>query len=207
MQTNLLNASRPLRSTTSTQLTVTEPLRPVTASRPVRGQSLSRQRSAQCGAFRSTERSGDGCVGRPLANRDGDVLARPLWRHRRYLVLSFGGLWRLRPCARGAVGVRFRRAASSVRVRRAAHDQQCRDRCLPPTIARTDYVIELVASGMSQVAAAARADDQQEQGLSGRSGSAGSPRPCRCRERAHDRLRVVRPEADASDDRWWLWDI
>ena len=91
----------PLRSTTSTQLTATEPPRPVTASRPVRGKSLSRQRSAQCRAFRSIERSEDGCLAWPLANCDGDA---DMCTCRS--VLPFGRV-------RGRVTVRLRREARS----------------------------------------------------------------------------------------------
>ena len=72
---------------------------------------------------------------------------------------------------------------------------------------RTDYVNDLVASGMSEAAAAARADDQQAQAFPG-----GRAAPGHHVRAVVDDERTIGyvwygPEAEASDDRWWLWDI
>ena len=72
---------------------------------------------------------------------------------------------------------------------------------------RIDYVNELVASGLSQAAAAARADDQQSQAFpDGRAAPGHHVRAVVENERTIGYV-WYGPEADASDDRWWLWDI
>ena len=72
---------------------------------------------------------------------------------------------------------------------------------------RTEYVTELVASGMSEAAAAARADDQQNQAFpDGRAAPGHHVRAVVENERTIGYV-WFGPEADASDDRWWLWDI
>ena len=72
---------------------------------------------------------------------------------------------------------------------------------------RTNYVNELVTSGMSEAAAAARADDQQSQAF--RDGRAAPGHHVRAVVENDRTIGYVwyGPEADASDDRWWLWDI
>jgi len=72
---------------------------------------------------------------------------------------------------------------------------------------RTDYVRELVASGMSEAAAAARADDQQRQAFP--DGRAAPGHHVRAVVENEHTIGYVwyGPEADASHDRWWLWDI
>lgn len=72
---------------------------------------------------------------------------------------------------------------------------------------RTDYVNDLVASGMPGEAAAARADAQHRQAFPD-----GRPAPGHHVRVVIDDGRTIGhvwygPEPDATDDRWWLWDI
>ena len=72
---------------------------------------------------------------------------------------------------------------------------------------RTDYISELVASGMPESVAAERADEQQRQAFPD-----GRPAPGHHVRAVVEEGRTIGfvwygPEADASDDRWWLWDI
>jgi ribosomal protein S18 acetylase RimI-like enzyme len=72
---------------------------------------------------------------------------------------------------------------------------------------RIDYVNDLVASGMSAAAAATRADEQQRQALPDARPTHGHQvRAVIERERTIGHV-WYGPEPDASDDRWWLWDI
>ena len=107
---------------------------------------------------------------------------------------------------RGTLGVSFRRAASSLRVRRAAHHERRRDRRLPPTIAHRvcDRARRLGHVGSR---GRARADDQQNQACpDGRAAPGHHVRAVVENERTIGYV-WFGPEADASDDRWWLWDI
>ena len=72
---------------------------------------------------------------------------------------------------------------------------------------RTDYVNDLVVSGMPDQAAAARADAQHRQAFPD-----GRLAPGHHVRAVIDDGRTIGyvwygPEPDASDDRWWLWDI
>ncbi len=72
---------------------------------------------------------------------------------------------------------------------------------------RTDYVNDLVVSGMPEAAAASRADAQHRQAFPD-----GRPAPGHHVRAVIDGDRTIGyvwygPEPDASDDRWWLWDI
>jgi ribosomal protein S18 acetylase RimI-like enzyme len=72
---------------------------------------------------------------------------------------------------------------------------------------RTAYVNDLVASGMPEAAAVARADEQQHQAFPD-----GRPAPGHHVRAVIENERTIGyvwygPEAEAGDDRWWLWDI
>jgi ribosomal protein S18 acetylase RimI-like enzyme len=72
---------------------------------------------------------------------------------------------------------------------------------------RTDYVNDLVASGVPAATAAARADDQQRQAFpDGRPAHGHHVRAVVEDERTIGYV-WYGPEPDASGDRWWLWDI